>query len=200
MMAMSEDCTKALNALKILLTNPDSYNPYCIGTSETFWKRIKDEGLQPVVCSASGICTDTSYGDVDGRNLNRIWIGRKGNKYCSIYARRAASKSAGKPLNIAFNAHLNPSDMRESKEYIENNGFSPETANLTDISNASSLITKAQSVCSDMEIKRLLDSLPDWSKSLIAQKSANSISMMNINPIQIDNVDETEPLSEIWND
>ena len=200
MSAMSEACSKALNALKVLLTDPNSYGPWCIGTSEMFWKKIETEGLTPVVCSASGVCADSTYEDVAGRNLNRVWIGRAGHKMCSTYARRAVKKSTGKPIKITFSTNLTKNGMRPSKEFVEENGFDTGAPNLSDIPKATALLNEAKTICSPEEIKQLLISLPDWSKSLIAKKSANFASLININPIIIENVDMTEPLKNQWDD
>jgi len=200
MIAMSESCSKVLETLKLLLTDPNTYNPFCIGTSDLFWKTIKTDGLTPVVCSSGGSCSDTTYSDVNGRNLNRVWIGRAGHKMCSVYARRAVNKSAGNPLKITFNTHLQQSGMRPSKEYIENNYFNSESADVSDIPKASILLNEAKANCSPEDIKMMLESLPDWSKSLIANKNANFVSMVRINPIAIENIEESEPLSSQWND
>ena len=200
MNAMSESCTKALSALKAILTEPSSYNPFCIGTSEMFWRKIKTEGLSPIVCSASGVCADSTYDDVAGRNLNRVWIGRKGNKMCSVYARRAVKKSAGSPLKITFNSQLNASGMRPSKEFVEDQTFDVNNADLNDIPMASMYLQEAKSSCSPEELKALFDALPDWSKSLISKKSANFVSMVGINPISIENLEESEPISNQWDD
>jgi len=193
------DCSKILNALKTLLSEPNTYQPFCHGTSELFWKKIKTEGLQPILCSTSGQCADSTYNDVNDRKLTRTWIGRANNKMCSIYARRATQKSAGAPLVITFNTQLTASAMRPSKDYLESN---PELtlSNLSDIPQSIPLVEKAKKSCSLEEIKEMLKSLPDWSKSLITQKSANFVSMTNVSPISIENVYEKEPISEIWND
>ena len=197
---MPEACERALEALKVLLTDPNNYNPFCLGTSEMFWRRIKEEGLQPVVCSMSGQCTDSTYEDVGNRVLDRTWIGRAGHKLCSVYARRAVKRSAGDPLNITFNTRLTTDGMRPSKEYVESDGFDPNNPSIEDVPNAPTLMREAQSACSPEAIKDLLKKLPDWSKSLIAKKSANFISMIRVEPISIENVNVTEPLSEQWND
>ena len=194
---MSESCAKVLETLKLLLSDPNAYNPFCIGTSEMFWKKIKTEGLQPVLCSASGQCADSTYEDVGGRSLTRTWIGRANNKMCSIYARKAVQKSAGKPLNITFNTQLTSDAMRPSKDHLER-GFDSSTVDLSDIPQAASLVTEAKSVCTPDEIKRMIESLPEWSKSFIGQKSANLVSMTQVTPISIENVYEKEPMSEQW--
>jgi hypothetical protein len=200
MIAMSEPCANALEALKVLLVDPNSYNPFCIGTSEMFWKKIETEGLTPQVCSAGGICTDSTYEDLGGRNLDRVWIGRKGNKMCSAYARRAVKKSAGNPLNITFNAQLNESGMRPSKDYADNDGFDAKSPDLSEMPQAFMRLNAAKSVCSPEAIQELLEALPDWSKSLIAQKSANYVSLVAVNPISVESLYHTEPIKEQWND
>lgn len=200
MIAMSESCANALKALKVLLIEPNNYGPFCIGTSEMFWKKIQSEGLHPQVCSSGGICTDTTYGDVAGRTLTRTWFGRKGNKMCSVYARRAAKKSAGNPLHITFTTNLTVNEMRPSKDYLDNDGFDAKAPNFSDMPQASLKLNVAKSVCSPEEIQKLLEALPDWSKSLIARKNANFVSMFNVNPISIENVNQTEPIKELWND
>ena len=200
MIAMSEDCAKILEALKVLLVDPNNYNPYCIGTSEMYWKKIKTDGLSPQVCSAGGICTDTTYEDMNGRNIDRVWIGRAGNKMCNTLARRAVKKSAGNPLKITFNAQLSASGMKPSKDYIDNDGFDAKTADLSDMPQASIKMNDAKTVCTPEEIQKMLDALPDWSKSLIATKSANFASLVGIQPISIENLYHTEPIKEQWND
>lgn len=200
MIAMLESCEKVLDALKLLLTDPSTYNPYCIGTSENFWKRIKTEGLSPIVCSSSGVCTDTTYEDTGHKRMNRVWIGRAGNKMCSTFARRAVKKSSGNPLNITFNAYLNQQNMKPSKDYLDNDGFSPINPDLADSPQAQMKMNEAKSICSPEEITKMLESLPDWSKSLIARKSANYQSLIAINPISIENLYDSEPITEQWND